>query len=168
MSEDAPVGPIADDKYEILGVLGEGGTGVVYDAIRAADRKPIALKVMHAALAGDAQIRGRFQREAAILRRPDGAHVCPILESGEPVIERAPPTSSTSDTAVDASAPTLADSTRHASPLISPVESSPRRAATETTAEETDVHEHDRVWLLVWIAVAITSIAVGVCIALRT
>ncbi|MBX3211684.1 MAG: protein kinase [Labilithrix sp.] len=80
---DAPVKRIVADKYEVLGVLGEGGTGVVHDAIRTTDKAPVALKVMHDALAGDKQIRGRFQREAAILRRLEGEHVCPILDFGE-------------------------------------------------------------------------------------
>ena len=71
------------DKYEVLGVLGEGGTGIVYDAVRIDDRRPIALKVMHETLAGDKQIRGRFQREAAILRRLEGEHICAIVDFGE-------------------------------------------------------------------------------------
>lgn len=75
------------DKYEILGVLGEGGTGVVYDAVRIGDRRPVALKVMHETLAGDKQIRGRFQREAAILRRLQGEHICAILDFGELLAE---------------------------------------------------------------------------------
>ncbi len=80
---DATPNRIVAEKYEVLGVLGEGGTGIVYDALRTADKKPVALKVMHDALAGDKQIRGRFQREAAILRRLEGDHVCPILDFGE-------------------------------------------------------------------------------------
>ena len=74
---------IIDGKYELRGVLGEGGTGIVYDAIRTSDGSPVALKVMHPQLAGDRQIRGRFQREATILKRLEGAHICPILELGE-------------------------------------------------------------------------------------
>lgn len=77
-----PKEPIAG-KYEVRGVLGEGGTGIVYDAIRISDQSPVALKVIHAHLAGDKQIRGRFQREALILRRLEGANICPILELGE-------------------------------------------------------------------------------------
>jgi eukaryotic-like serine/threonine-protein kinase len=80
---DAPEKRIIADRYEVVGVLGEGGTGIVYDAIRTSDQKAVALKVMHDALAGDKQIRGRFQREAAILRRLEGEHVCPILDFGE-------------------------------------------------------------------------------------
>lgn len=79
---DLPTRIIAE-KYEVLGVLGEGGTGIVYDAIRKEDERPVALKVMHPSLAGDRQIRGRFQREAAILRRLEGDHICPILDFGE-------------------------------------------------------------------------------------
>jgi serine/threonine-protein kinase len=43
----------------------------------------VALKVIHHHLAGDPQIRGRFTREAAILRRLEGDRVCPVLEFGE-------------------------------------------------------------------------------------
>ena len=46
-------------KFEIVGVLGEGGTGVVYDAVRVVERDAIALKVIHPHLLGDKQIRKR-------------------------------------------------------------------------------------------------------------
>jgi serine/threonine-protein kinase len=72
-----------DDKFEIVGVLGEGGMGIVYDAKRLAVGDRVALKVIHQHLAGDAQIRGRFQREAAILRRLEGDHLCSVVEFGE-------------------------------------------------------------------------------------
>ena len=82
---DAPLSNdrVIDGKYELHGVLGEGGTGIVYDAVRKNDGASVALKVMHAHLAGDHQIRGRFQREATILKRLEGDHICPILELGE-------------------------------------------------------------------------------------
>ncbi len=72
-----------DDKFEILGVLGEGGMGTVYDALRIAEGDRVALKVIHQHLAGDVLIRARFTREAAILHRLEGEHVCPILDFGE-------------------------------------------------------------------------------------
>ncbi|HEY8039343.1 MAG TPA: serine/threonine-protein kinase [Polyangiaceae bacterium] len=71
------------DKFEIVGVLGEGGMGIVYDAHRLAEGDRVALKVIHQHLAGDPQIRGRFTREAAILRRLEGDHLCPVLDFGE-------------------------------------------------------------------------------------
>jgi serine/threonine protein kinase len=70
-------------KFEIVGVLGEGATGIVYDARRIAEGDRVALKVIHHHLAGDAQIRGRFAREAAILGRLEGEHLCPLLDFGE-------------------------------------------------------------------------------------
>ena len=76
-------GKVLGDKFEIHSVLGEGGAGIVYDAARLPEREQIALKVLHAHLLGDRQIRGRFEREAQILRRLEGPHVCPILEYGE-------------------------------------------------------------------------------------
>ncbi len=83
-------GRVLGDKFEIVGVLGEGGTGVVYDAVRLKERDSIALKVIHPHLLGDKQIRGRFTREAAILRRLEGAHLCAILEFGEVADPRHP------------------------------------------------------------------------------
>ncbi|HEX3344028.1 MAG TPA: serine/threonine-protein kinase, partial [Polyangiaceae bacterium] len=88
MSHSSSLPPLSagrklDDKFEIVGVLGEGGMGIVYDARRLADGERVALKVIHQHLAGDAQIRGRFAREVAILRRLEGDHLCPVLDSGE-------------------------------------------------------------------------------------
>jgi len=77
-----PASPIAG-KYEVRGILGEGGTGVVYDAVRIRDATPVALKVIHAHLAGDEQIRGRFRREGIILKRLEGPNICSVLEIGE-------------------------------------------------------------------------------------
>jgi serine/threonine-protein kinase len=76
-------GRVLDDKFEIKSILGEGGTGIVYDARRLSDDTEVALKVIHPHLVGDVQIRGRFTREAAILRRLQGKHISGVLEFGE-------------------------------------------------------------------------------------
>lgn len=76
-------GAVVLGKYEVEGVLGEGGTGVVYSARDTTSGEAVALKVMHPHLASEVQIRGRFMREGAILRRLEGPHVCRILEVGE-------------------------------------------------------------------------------------
>ncbi len=88
MSHSSSLPPLSagrklDDKFEIVGVLGEGGMGIVYDARRIVEGDRVALKVIHQHLAGDAQIRGRFAREVAILRRLEGDHLCPVLDFGE-------------------------------------------------------------------------------------
>ena len=77
-------------KFEVCGVLGEGATGIVYDAhpLGKPDEERVALKVIHRHLLGDPQVRGRFTREVAILRRLQGEHLCPILDFGELVDPR--------------------------------------------------------------------------------
>jgi serine/threonine protein kinase len=80
------MGRVIGDKFEVLGILGEGGTGIVYEARRLAEGaspEPIALKVIHGHLLFDKQIRGRFTREAKILSRLSGPHLCPVLDFGE-------------------------------------------------------------------------------------
>ncbi len=81
-------GVVLADKFEVLGILGEGGAGTVYDARRLHERERVALKVLHTHLYADRQFRGRFEREAKILRHLHGPHVCPVLDSGELVDPR--------------------------------------------------------------------------------
>jgi eukaryotic-like serine/threonine-protein kinase len=83
MSPRILTGQILGGKFEIVGLLGEGGTGTVYEAIRVAEKDSIALKVIHTHLLGDKQIRGRFTREANILRRLQGPHLLAVLDYGE-------------------------------------------------------------------------------------
>src|ERR1700683_3133489 len=71
-------GMALDDRLEILGILGEVAAGIVYDALRLPERERIALKVLHGHLLGDRQFRGRFEREAQILRHLEGAHDIPV------------------------------------------------------------------------------------------
>ncbi len=83
-------GTILGGKFQITGVLGEGGTGVVYEAKKVEGGDTVALKVVHPTLSGDKQVRGRFLREAAVLRMLGGDFICPVLESGELPQERGP------------------------------------------------------------------------------
>ncbi|MBI1788917.1 MAG: protein kinase [Acidobacteria bacterium] len=53
--------------YEVLDKLGEGGMGVVYRARDAKLGRDVALKVLSAAFAGNADRMARFQREAQVL-----------------------------------------------------------------------------------------------------
>ena len=88
-------GRVLGGRFEIRGILGEGASGIVYDARRLGEGEigetqegdpahaSVALKVLHPHLLGDEQLRGRFQREVAILRRLEGEHLCPIIDFGE-------------------------------------------------------------------------------------
>jgi serine/threonine protein kinase len=78
-------GRIIADKFEVCGILGEGGTGVVYEARQLEEGKTerVALKVIHGHLLYDKQIRGRFTREAKILSRLSGPHLGAVIDFGE-------------------------------------------------------------------------------------
>jgi serine/threonine protein kinase len=62
-----PVGTMLS-VYRVGPVIGEGGMGVVYRAHDTAAKRDVALKCLHANLAGDPEIRRRFAREARVLR----------------------------------------------------------------------------------------------------
>lgn len=69
--------------YEIDGVLGRGGMGVVYAATHTRIRRRVALKVIAPELAGTDEYRARFLNEAATLVRLDSPHIIQVLDHGE-------------------------------------------------------------------------------------
>src|SRR5213595_3189995 len=71
--------------YEILAPLGAGGMGEVYRARDSRLGREVALKVLPAAMANDAERMARFQREAqmlASLNHPNIASIYGLEESG--------------------------------------------------------------------------------------
>ena len=73
------------DSYEIVANLGAGGMGEVYRARDAKLGRDVALKILPAAFAGDADRLARFEREAralAALNHPNIAHVYDSGTSG--------------------------------------------------------------------------------------
>ena len=64
--------------YEVLGPIGAGGMGEVYKARDTRLDRPVAIKVLPEAFAGDPERLSRFEREArllASLNHPNIAHV---------------------------------------------------------------------------------------------
>ncbi len=53
--------------YEVIAKLGEGGMGEVYRATDTKLKRQVAIKVLPASVAGDAERLARFQREAEVL-----------------------------------------------------------------------------------------------------
>ena len=66
--------------YRVLEKIGEGGMGVVYLASDAENR-PVAVKVLGPAVAGDPDARLRLAREVETMRRVRSRHVAQVLDA---------------------------------------------------------------------------------------
>jgi serine/threonine-protein kinase len=89
------VGKTIQDRYRVTGVLGQGGMGVVLEAVQLATGSVVAIKILTGAAKQRRSALRRFQREtrtAAALGRPHVTEVYDVgrLETGEPyfVMER--------------------------------------------------------------------------------
>jgi serine/threonine protein kinase len=80
----APLGPMPETigPYRILGRLGEGGMGVVYEAEQESPRRRVALKVMRGGHVVDEVHARMFQREAETLARLKHPNIGGIYEAG--------------------------------------------------------------------------------------
>jgi serine/threonine-protein kinase len=70
-------------KYEIVGVVGKGGMGEVYEARDSEKGRVVALKVLAAQHSKDDAYRLRFQRESRAAAKLQEPHVIPIHDWGE-------------------------------------------------------------------------------------
>jgi serine/threonine protein kinase len=70
-------------RYRVLGMLGTGGMGVVFDAEDTVLRRRVALKAMQPALAASTGYRQRFAREARSAAALADDHVVTIFDVGE-------------------------------------------------------------------------------------
>ncbi|MEM9071196.1 MAG: serine/threonine-protein kinase [Myxococcota bacterium] len=61
---DPLVNTTIDNRYRVVGVLGEGGMGIVYQVTHLGLQKPMALKLLRGHLASDTTVVDRFVREA--------------------------------------------------------------------------------------------------------
>ena len=70
------------ERYAIQRELGRGSFGVVYLATDRTMNRPVALKILHAALAVNPATVQLFMREAAILAQLDHDHIVPVYDLG--------------------------------------------------------------------------------------
>ena len=68
--------------YEILGTLGAGGMGEVYKARDVRLDRLVAIKVLPSALAADADLRQRLEREARAVAALQHPHICTLHDVG--------------------------------------------------------------------------------------
>jgi len=70
-------------KYQLLGVVGRGGMGCVYEALNTSINKRVAMKCIDAQLARNDEANARFQREALAASAIESPHIVQIFDAGE-------------------------------------------------------------------------------------
>ena len=81
--QDPLIGQVLDGRYRIEAVIGEGGMGLVYKAVHAALRKPLAVKVLRPEVTKNEQIVARFKQEAQSASQIGNQHIIDISDFGE-------------------------------------------------------------------------------------
>src|SRR5581483_11428814 len=75
-----PVGTILAGKYKIVRVLGRGGMGVVYEAWHQRLHQRVAIKMLLPDFTTDADLVGRFEREALAAAKLESPRVAKVLD----------------------------------------------------------------------------------------
>jgi serine/threonine-protein kinase len=81
--KDPLIGATIAGRYQIEGILGEGGMATVYAARHKLVDRPCAVKVMNASLARNEVIRERFRREAKAAQKLAHPNIIEIFDQGE-------------------------------------------------------------------------------------
>jgi serine/threonine-protein kinase len=81
--ETLPPGTVIGAKYEIVRLLGAGGMGAVYEARNSWTDRRVALKLLHPQYAKNAEVVGRFLREAKAATRIGHPNIVDVLDMGQ-------------------------------------------------------------------------------------
>src|SRR5256714_293636 len=76
-------GRVLADRYRLLAAIGSGGSGRVYVADDVRLRRRVAVKVLHAALAGDSGFLRRFRAEAQVAASLHHPNVMAVYDWGD-------------------------------------------------------------------------------------
>lgn len=69
--------------FQIIRLIGQGGMGIVYEALQVSLQRHVALKVISPAISNSPKQLARFKREAATAARLHHTNIVPVFGSGE-------------------------------------------------------------------------------------
>ncbi|KIG16452.1 Serine/threonine-protein kinase pkn2 [Enhygromyxa salina] len=69
-------------RFRLIALLGVGGMGAVFRAEDSQTGTPVAVKILHAALADDEELAARFEREAQTASELDHPNIVPVFTHG--------------------------------------------------------------------------------------
>jgi len=75
-------GRLLDNKFRLDRKIGDGGMASVWQATNTFVHRQVALKLMHARFASDAELLGRFRNEASAAGKIGSDHICDVLDFG--------------------------------------------------------------------------------------
>jgi len=76
-------GDVLSGKYTIVRILGEGGMGVVYEAMHNRISQRVAIKMLHPSMMKTGEFVQRFEREARAIGRLKSRHTARVLDVEE-------------------------------------------------------------------------------------
>jgi serine/threonine-protein kinase len=76
------VGDLLEEKYRVVGLIGAGGMGAVYDAEHVVLHRHVAIKVLGAECVREAEAVKRFQREAQAAAQIGHDNICEVTDIG--------------------------------------------------------------------------------------
>jgi serine/threonine protein kinase len=82
MKRGLGLGDVIADRFRLIGDIGQGGMGRVFEAVDLKHDRPAAVKVIYRQLARDPEFRMRFEREAQAAERANHPHVLPVWDFG--------------------------------------------------------------------------------------
>ena len=77
------IGYVLAGKYRITRLVGEGGMGAVYEGEHLEIGKRVAIKLVHAAMSGTADVAERFRREARAAAAIESEHIVQVFDVGQ-------------------------------------------------------------------------------------
>lgn len=79
-SDDARIGQLLSERYQVRRVVADGGMGRVYEALDLLERRNVALKILHPDVATDEVALERFKREFEVSKQLPHRHVVEVLD----------------------------------------------------------------------------------------